>query len=196
MGTRDDEYDYLFKGEAVGHREPVWRPRHSRGTRSRPALPWTESAWALPSCRPDGGPAARPGSRAPRWVSSPMAASLTAVQFLPWASRAPPLGCLLLLVSHPPLTCRPLPRLSTHVGTPTVSMGFWFVCFSFFFSFLFCSFPFPSSLSSFPGAFPGLRPDPPVLGPPPPSPQTSRSVPADCPLPSPQTGNSVCLLFT
>lgn len=42
------------------------------------------------------------GRGAPRSVSSRMAALLTAVQFLR-ASRAPPLGCL-LLVSHPPLT--------------------------------------------------------------------------------------------
>jgi hypothetical protein len=40
---------------------------------------------------------------APLCMSSPMAASLTAVQFLPWASRAPPLGCC--CSSHvPPLT--------------------------------------------------------------------------------------------
>lgn len=38
MGTRDDEYDYLFKGEAVGsptlHRLPFGGPGHSRGARA------------------------------------------------------------------------------------------------------------------------------------------------------------------
>ncbi|KAH0512056.1 Ras-related protein Rab-11A [Microtus ochrogaster] len=35
MGTRDDEYDYLFKGEPWAAECPFRGPRHSRGTRAR-----------------------------------------------------------------------------------------------------------------------------------------------------------------
>lgn len=148
MGTRDDEYDYLFKGEVVGHREPIRGPRHSRGTRAGPALPWSESASALPSCRPVGGPAARPGSRALGRPVEPRRPSLCVLPdgCVPHGCAVPSLGVsspsswMLLLVSHPPLD-RPLPGLSTHIGTPTGSGGV-------FFFFLFCSFPVPSLLVS------------------------------------------------
>lgn len=95
MGTRDDEYDYLFKGEAVG--SPTFLtesrfggPGHSRGTRVR-AAPALKSAFLSPSSLGDlscglpaqpffpqtGSPPHTPGSLRPPLRPSLSSAPLT-----------------------------------------------------------------------------------------------------------------------
>ncbi|MEJ1285456.1 RAB11A member RAS oncogene family [Cricetulus griseus] len=76
MGTRDDEYDYLFKGECLGRRVPV-RARDTPGGPARGLEPCPgRSPPQLPPCCPDGGPAGRRSSCASGRAAGPRRPSL------------------------------------------------------------------------------------------------------------------------
>lgn len=153
MGTRDDEYDYLFKGECLGRRVPV-RARDTPGGPARGLEPCPgRSPPQLPPCCPDGGPAGRRSSCASGRAAGPRRPSLCVFPdgCVPHGLAVSSLG-----ISGPSswmhaagLTSpsdRPLPRLSTHFGAPTLRGFCLFIClFVVFFPFHFLSFPLPPS---------------------------------------------------
>lgn len=195
MGTRDDEYDYLFKGEPWAAECLFGGPRHSRGTRATASPDRDGARLSASSLRPLRG--SRHSSRFLRPGEGCRALSPLAVCLPRWLRSSRPgsffpghLGPLLSDARcrpHIP-SDRPLPRLSTHSGAPTLSLFFvFFFGFHFFFS-----FPLPSLRVSPSWASARFA-----------RPRAPTPIPADLevstgglPSPSPQSGSFVPFLFT